>query len=267
MPVAFYTNSAAGSIFCTGALPDDANGQRRRILIVPPFAEEMNKSRHVLAAIVRTAASAGHQVLLPDLFGTGDSSGDFGDSTVDIWRSDLDSALACMRPTLPLDVVGLRYGALLAADLATRHATRALTLLQPVCDGRNQLTQMLRLRLATALMGSREKETVSGLRQRLHDGEALEVAGYRLSRELAIGLESLSLADLSLQNVSRVHWIEMATQADRPLMPASQRIVNAWSAKGVTIDSSVVVCDQFWATQEIAHCPTVVDRIAQLFSG
>jgi exosortase A-associated hydrolase 2 len=227
----------------------------------------MNKARHVLAAIVQGIARAGHQVLLPDLFGTGDSTGDFGDATIDIWRGDLDLAVAQMASAQPLDVVGLRFGALLAADLAARHPVRTLTLLQPLGDGRQQLTQMLRLRLAAGLMGGGTKETVSGLRQRLAEGETIEIAGYRLSGVLAAGLESLTLEQSAIAGVERVNWIEVAADANRPLMPVSQRIIGAWSTQGIQVDGEVVECDQFWATQEIAHCPAMVDRALQRLVG
>lgn len=265
MRTAFFARSVAGRIFCTGALSDAPSAAaRRRMLVVPPFAEEMNKSRHVLAAIVRAAADAGSEVLMPDLYGTGDSEGDFGDATIDIWRSDLDAAVARMQSESPLDVVALRAGALLAADLAARHAVRSLTLLQPVSEGRQQLTQMLRLRLAAGLMGGGEKETAAQLRQRLADGEFLEVAGYRLSGELASGMESLALLQMPAGAVEQVNWIELAPQADRPLMPVSQRIVDQWRASGIAVNSTVMVCDQFWATQEIARCPAIAQRVMNL---
>jgi len=253
MPVAFFTEGSAGSLFCIGALRP-AGIPTRRVLLVPPFAEEMNKSRHLLSAILRGLAGAGHQVILPDLFGTGDSTGDFGEATIATWCSDLDHAIAQMDSTLPLDVVGLRFGALLAADLVERHPVRSLTLLQPVSEGRQQLTQMLRLRLAAGLMGSGERETAASLRQRLADGEDLEIAGYRLSGKLATGMEALSLGQMTLPDLDRIQWLEAAPQPNRPLMPVSRRLVDAWVGRGIPVDAEVLVCDAFWATQEIADC-------------
>jgi alpha/beta superfamily hydrolase len=43
------------------------------------LAEELNKSRHVAAAQARAFAAAGYSVLQIDLYGCGDSSGDFGE--------------------------------------------------------------------------------------------------------------------------------------------------------------------------------------------
>ena len=259
---AFFTESAAGPIFCTGALPDVPGEAACRVLLLPPFAEEMNRSRHVLTAIARLAQQADHQVLLPDLYGTGDSAGDFADASLDIWRADIDATLARMDSSLPLHVIALRAGALLTVDLIARHAVRTLSLIQPLHDGRQLINQMLRLRLAAGLMGSGEKETAGGLREQLAAGDCLEIAGYRLSPLLVDGIESLRLTDADLSTVERVHWTEIVPQPDRPMLPVSQRVIAAWEAKGVVVESAVVVCDQFWATQEIAYCPSLLQQLA-----
>jgi exosortase A-associated hydrolase 2 len=266
MRVAFFLQGGAGRIFCTGSLHDPGGAQRRSALIIPPFAEEMNKSRHVLAALSKSLEAAGHDVLMPDLYGTGDSEGDFGDITLDIWRADIDATVARLNPQQGLDLVGLRTGALLAADAVSRHKVGSLTLLHPVVDGRQQLVQMLRLRLASGLMGGGEKETASQLRQRLAEGVELEIAGYRLSAQLAGDLESLALARLPPTDVERVIWIELSPQAERPLMPASQRVIDAWVSEDIAISSAVVTGDQFWATQEITQCPAIVAEAMKLFA-
>jgi len=267
MRSAFFLDGVAGSLFCIGTLHAHDQELRRKILIVPPFAEEMNKSRHVLAALSEGLAAGGHDVLMLDLFGTGDSEGDFSEATLDIWRADLDAAIRCLDPRGNLELVGLRAGALLAADAVNRHEVKSLTLLHPLADGRQQLTQLLRLRLAGGLMGEGKKESAAQLRQRLEQGECIEVAGYGLSGRLAQDLESLALKKIPPTGVAQVNWIELASAADRPLMPASQSVIDAWRETGSAISSSVVVCDQFWATQEIARCPGVVRETMKYFAG
>jgi hypothetical protein len=108
------------------------------------------------------------------------------------------------------------------------------------------------------MMAGGERETVGQLRDRLADGAAIEVAGYRLSGQLAAGLESMQLTELLPRGTAWVHWIELAGDAARPLLPVSQRVVAAWAEQGVATRTSVVACDHFWSTQEIAHCPAVI---------
>lgn len=262
MQTAFFLDGPSGRLFCTGYLhptPDD----RRRYLVLAPFGEEMNKSRHVLAALVRRLGAAGHDVLLPDLFGTGDSEGELGDASIDAWREDIAALIERLAGTQPVHLIGLRAGALLAVDALARHAAETLTLIQPLADGRQQLNQLLRLRLAGGLMGDRKSETAAELRAQLADGQALEVAGYLLSPAMATGLESLKLGAMRPDTVDRVHWLELVAEAGRPLMPVSQRVVDEWSADGTEVDTETVACDSFWATQEIAQCPAVVDAVCR----
>ena len=266
MRSAFFLRGMAGNLFCIGALHGQGRNQRRKILIVPPFAEELNKSRHILAAFAVALAEAGHDVLLPDLYGTGDSEGDFGEATLEIWRADLDVAIRHLDPETGLELIGLRAGALLAADMVSRYEVKSLTFLHPLVDGKQQLNQMLRLRLAAGLTGSGEKETAAQLRQRLAQGDSLEIAGYTLSSQLATDLESLALKNNPPTGAGRIDWIELVAESGRSLMPVSQNIIQTWEGMGITVSTAVVVCDQFWATQEIARCPELVHEAMKRFS-
>ena len=267
MRSAFFLEGSAGSLFCTGILHPHETGHRRKFLIIPPFAEEMNKSRHVLAALAVALGEAGHDVLMPDLFGTGDSAGDFSQATLDIWRTDLDVIIERLGAVGNLELIGLRAGGLLAVDTASRHESHTLTLLHPVHDGRQQLTQMLRLRLAGNLTSAGKQESMAELKDRLAAGECLEIAGYGLSGQLAGELETLSLKHQLPSHLGCVNWVEVARDLERPLMPASQGIIDTWHESGVSVNSSVVACDQFWATQEIARCSALIREAVRHLLG
>jgi hypothetical protein len=96
------------------------------------------------------------------------------------------------------------------------------------------------------------------LKERLGVGECLEIGGYGLSGQLAGDLESLSLKQQAPPPVEQVNWVEVAREVERPLMPASQRVIDAWREAGVSVNGGVIACDQFWATQEIARCSELV---------
>ena len=61
---------------------------RGSVLFLPPFTEEMHKSRHIVASQARAIAARGYNVLLFDLSGCGDSGGDFADATWQVWLQD-----------------------------------------------------------------------------------------------------------------------------------------------------------------------------------
>ena len=75
-PRPFFLRFTAGNRFCLLHATD-----RRAVgavLYVHPLAEEMNKSRRMAALQARALAASGWVVLQVDLFGCGDSDGDFG---------------------------------------------------------------------------------------------------------------------------------------------------------------------------------------------
>ena len=89
---------------------------------------------------------------MPDLYGTGDSEGDFGDAAIELWRRDIDVAIEHLPGTG--DVISSACAwAPSGSRCGVTAQVRSLTLIHPVLDGRQQLTQMLRLRLAAGLMG------------------------------------------------------------------------------------------------------------------
>ena len=100
-PRPFFLRFTAGRRFCLLHAPE-----RRAIgavLYVHPLAEEMNKSRRMAALQARALAASGWFVLQVDLFGCGDSDGDFGDADWQRWLADVDEAFfkLCTRLMAP----------------------------------------------------------------------------------------------------------------------------------------------------------------------
>ncbi len=262
-----FINGKAGRILCSGFLTRHSKKGDKLFLIAPPFAEEMNKSRYVLSRLISALAGAGHSALLLDFYGTGDSEGDFEDATLDIWHADLDAVADQFKDGFELGLIGLRSGALIAAHVAQQGGFDSLMLLQPTAEGRQQLAQMLRLRVAAAMFGDGQTETVSDLRALLASGQSVEIAGYNLSSRLAADLDTLSLGAMRPKTLSPVNWIEVVTQAERGLTPVSRKVIAAWNDAKIDVRDAVVECDQFWATQEIAVCPELAQTAVAMVSS
>jgi exosortase A-associated hydrolase 2 len=253
----FFLPSGPGHRFCIyhPAVHDRAG---RGIVYAHPFCEEMNKSRRMAALQSRRLASAGIAVLQIDLFGCGDSSGDFTDASWEIWKQDLKAALDWLRLRVrgPTGLWGLRLGASLAADVARDRSLDIDQLLmwQPVANGEQYLTQFLWLRLAAEMLAEGAAQTgVRELRETLARGDAVEVVGYDLHPGLAADIDVLRLADL-VPAVRRVHWLEVAATAEPKLLPASLRALEAWRSKGMDVRATSVAGDPFWSTIEITEC-------------
>jgi hypothetical protein len=91
------------------------------ILFVPPLFEEMNRTRALLASVMRRLAAQGLGCWLPDLSGTGESERDLSAVAWSDWRHDVTAAAAHVAGAAgkPL-VASLRGGALLDDEAAGR---------------------------------------------------------------------------------------------------------------------------------------------------
>ena len=256
-----FIDGGRGRIHCTLFRP--ATTPRAGLLWLPPFAEEMNRSRRMMAGLGHALAARGWLTALPDLCGTGDSAGDFAAADWSVWRDDV-TATARRLAAEGVDefvIGGVRSGALLALDVLATLAqpSRRVLLWQPLPSGRLQLRQFLRLRVAAA-MGGAARESTADLQARLDAGETVEIAGYDLSPSLAGALAALELEQLMPPPGVAVDWLEVgAGEAPEPGV-ASMAIATAWRAAGHDVHLGTVAGDPFWTTQEIAWVQPLIDR-------
>ena len=254
----FFLDSPRGPLFCIFTSPSNQR-LKGAVLYLPPFAEEMHKSRRMAALQARAMAVQGYAILQIDLTGCGDSAGDFGDASWSTWLEDarLGHAWLANKTAQPVTLWGLRTGALLAVDLAQRlQNTHHLILWQPVSDGSLFLNQFLRIKLASEMLSDgQSKSGTKALLAQLEAGQGVEVGGNMLSPAMARELGGIKLA--SLVPACPVSWLEVGAQAS--ITPASQRIVDAWMAAGASVQTRTVQGDPFWVTQEITECPKLID--------
>jgi len=260
---AFFLDGQRGPQFSVYHASAGQRPNRLGLVYLPPFAEEMNRSRRMAAQQARRLAALGIDVLLLDPFGTGDSAGDFGEASWEIWRDDAKVAVEWLgrRCDGRVGLWGLRLGALLAAEVAAEspQATR-LVLWQPVLSGDRCLTQFLRLRIAAALGRDGARETTKDLRARLSRGEALEVGGYELSAPLATAVAGLDLADLLQRSGSLpVDWLEVSSADEPELSPPARTFLQAMERDARTIAARVVRGEPFWAILEFTLAPALLE--------
>lgn len=249
-------------------------GGRLRGLVVylHPFAEEMNKSRRMAALQAQALANAGYAVLQIDLFGCGDSSGDFGDASWSNWVDDVSLAVQWLRRReatavdAPLWLWGLRAGCLLAVD-AARHLQLRCNFLfwAPTCSGKTVLQQFLRLKVASGLVGGAGKGVMEGLRQQLGVGRPVDIAGYALAPGLAAGLERCELSPDGLEPTQasgadrpRVVWLELSTREHAELTPVAAKTIALWRQAAIDLHSGIVSGPAFWQTTEIEAAPALI---------
>jgi exosortase A-associated hydrolase 2 len=229
----FFLPVVPGQRYC---LYQAARTQVPAVLFVHPFGEELNRSRRMAALQARALAKRGVASLRIDLYGCGDSSGDFSDASWNQWRADLIAASAWLRDQghPEVSLLGLRLGCLLAMDVAADLPlpVRQMILWQKPASASQFLTQWLRLRSVNAMLGdSAAQEGPQALRERLRQGETIEVGGYELAPHMAAALDSLA--------------------PEQPSCPVTSLQI------GPT--APAIPGPAFWSTPEITQCDALIE--------
>jgi exosortase A-associated hydrolase 2 len=234
----------------------------------------MNKARRMISLQARALAAAGHRVLIPDLYGTGDSDGDFADASWETWIQDLTLLRRWLqeRDGVTPSFWSLRTGALLGAGLITAEAPPQWLLWQPVVNGQQFLTQFLRLKVAAEMTGTGPPVDTRALRADLSAGSSVEIAGYELPGPLAVALDSKSLSAATLSRVPRVGWFEVTTSTTPSLSPVAKKVIDECRAQGASteaqvIDAQVIQGQPFWSTPEITLAPELLAASSKFAAG
>jgi exosortase A-associated hydrolase 2 len=264
----FFLDSPQGPLFAVLHRPADGRPWHGNVLCCMPFNEEMNRCRAMATALAQQLAPAGWGVMVIDLLGTGDSAGDYSDARWALWLDNLRLARDWLqqRPGGCQALLGIRLGAVLAAELHAQagDAGVRLVLWQPVIDGKTHLTQFMRVRIAANMdRADLPRETTSTMRQQWALGELVEIAGYALHPELAQAIDTAQLATHGLPAGARLLWLEHAAEADAPLLPATQRLLEQWPGPDVHRTVQQFGGPAFWQVHERVEAPQAVEATAR----
>lgn len=255
---------AAGQ-FVVRHRPPSGTPHRAHVVFVHALAEEMNKSRRIVAQTARALAERGATVLVPDLPGCGDSPQEFDAVRYGDWTAAIEQIAAWARldsPGLPLWLWGHRAGALVAAQVAAKQSDSNLLLWQPATSGKTVLQQFLRLKMAAGLQANAKGPSA---RELLNSQGWVEVAGYPLGADLAAGLEAARLEAAPVTCPRRIVWLEINSREPAGLLPASAAPLAAFAAAGWDCESQVVFGPAFWQTVEIEAAPALVQASVTAF--
>lgn len=247
-------------LFALLRAPDQGTGACT--LVVPPFAEEMNKSRRIVTEFAQHEREQGRGVLSIDLSGTGDSEGSLEHARIEDWIDELASAVAwsAAKGWRVDSVLGIRFGAILAAALARRRDLDLARLVfwQPVTSGARMIDQFLRIRVMASRLEDDRHESVAALRGKLQVGESVDVAGYTLSGALCADIDALDLHGQIASSALPIRWVEVVADSSAPPSPGAQRAVDKARAIGCQVEYTQVAGEPFWMATEIVTNPRLV---------
>lgn len=255
---AFFLQGMQRKLFAV-FFPAEQSKDNKFILHIPAFAEEMNCARHIVSQQSRVFAEQGYSVLQIDLFGTGDSTGDFSEATWDSWKQDIESACQWLTAQGAESVTfwGLRLGALLAMECASHINLKVekLILWQPVLFGEQFFMQFLRLKTVAAMMDSKLPAVKIGeLKQQLLSGQFIEVAGYLLNPELMTVVMKLDASEINLPSGTEVVLISISSN-NEPLSQKVLQFVDVMKSKQHKVIVRGVSGASFWVTHKSESLP------------
>lgn len=235
---------------------------KAHIVFLPPFGEEMNRCRSLVAAQARSFASAGYCCTLIDFFGTGDSEGQLRDASLSVWESNVSTVIQAVQREHPAPIIfwGLRLGGLLALHFSMLPGCqpRDIILWQPVNSAPLYVTQVLRQRVASLMVRDLPPETTKEIRQRLADGEDVEVSGYTLSGALVGQIEAIDVSAMSSLCAGTIYWLEHVAEAGKEIGLASRKVVDQLSQQGNRIDVRTFSDPPIWQIHERDFAPQLL---------
>jgi exosortase A-associated hydrolase 2 len=216
------------------------------VLFVHGAFEERQDAHLVMRDAAERLATKGFPALRFDLYGHGDSDGEFEDATFDTWVANTQDAareLARLSGCNRIALVGLRLGGLVAAAAAAsgselpvgdseKIVLERLVLWQPVVDGNAYVMDVLRAFLAAEMMVHRRASTTrDALVSRLREGQQVNVYGYHLSPSLFDSLARVRLDTLLERIDAPVLCVDVTRGPSAPVGAEIARIAAHFTSK------------------------------------
>lgn len=185
-----FVDGAAGRILLVSH--DTVDRPVASVVVFPALAEEMNKSRRLLWSVGRQLAARGIMTVVPDLFGTGDSEGEFRDASWDAWCGDMAATInwARAQADMPVHALLVRFGACLYSSCASllddAGDAHRIAAWQPELSGATAMRQLLRMKVMADRVTWGRSTKLKTLQEALVDDSApTEIGGYEYAAGLA----------------------------------------------------------------------------------
>jgi uncharacterized protein len=212
-----------------------------------PFGEEKLWAHRVFVSFARELARRGHPVLRFDYRGNGDSSSAFADSSVETNLADIDRAIDMLQArtgSQRVGLLGLRFGATLAAEIAERRGdVDRIALWAPIVNGDRYMQDLLRINLTTQMAAYREiRQDREALVREIDAGGTANVDGYEVSRPMFEQVSALKLAGAPRSFTGGCLIVQVERAASARVSPELRQLESRFANASLTL----VQEDPFW---------------------
>jgi exosortase A-associated hydrolase 2 len=202
------------------------------LVLCSPFAEEKVRTLRIYVSFARAMARLGVAVLCFDYYGDGDSEGDFETTRFDERLTDIKAAVAFLKEKTSVTVcglLGLRWGATLAALSADEISPDFLILWEPIVNCSKYFYDLLRTNLASQmLIEGKVKRTREELLKDFEAGETVSVEGYLLKGDFFFAARENGLENKKLAYGGKTCIVQIAKNISR-IRPDLEKLRESFS--------------------------------------
>jgi len=189
------------------------------IILCSPFAEEKVRTLRIYVSFARVMASLGVATLCFDYYGDGDSEGDFEMIPFADRLIDINGAVNFLKEKTSVEkfgLLGLRWGATLAALSVENLSPDFLILWEPIVNCSKYFYDLLRTNLASQmLIDGKVKKTREMLIQEMEEDQPVSVEGYLLRKEFFFEARENGLVDKKFDYNGKTYITQIAKNVTR----------------------------------------------------
>ena len=272
----YIKTSHNSQIFLAHYIPSQsvisANESHRAVIFVPPFAEEMNRSKRMYVLCARLLADSGIHAYCFDYSGTGDSSGEWGEFSYADWIQDIHHVCNhCSTFCDRIGFVALRFGALILSDAIEQFRLNIdrCVFWDPIEAGEGLVRQLIRIKIAAAMSGESKKLSTKEILEDIQANGFLESGGYHISKTLIDDINSKKLSSLleSVLGQSEIEWMQLGKNSQLNSKWLLNTIAEENLAHGLRKNLFMhrVNDVKFWMQQEVTIAPELLRATRRVF--
>jgi len=226
---------------------------RKGVIFCDSLMDEKYFSHRVLVNFARLLQANGYFAFLFDYYGNGDSEGDFENTKLDTYLSDVKAAAASLMEVAGVEEVcllGLRFGAVFASLFAAEEKrVERLILWSPVIDAGKYIYDSLRSNLNAQFAAYKKiRFNRDQLVEQIKNNILVMVDGYGISRDFYLGLSQVNLEEIKMRSEMKTLLIDISKNTG-----ALQREPEMIFRGSSQYKGTVVQDDPFWIARRTNH--------------